>query len=265
MQKAKNLITILGCGTSSGVPLLGCRCPVCRSQNPKNKRTRASIWIQTRGKSLLVDSSIDLRQQALREKMLHVDAVLFTHPHADHIGGVDDLRSYNYLQKQDLPVYGNSWTLEELKNRYPYIFTPQPSYDEGGGTARLLPHLISSEQLILGVPVVPIPVQHGSREVLGYRIDSVAYVTDCSYIPEASLDRLKGLSVLILDCLRLEKHGTHFHLDQALETVRALRPKRTFLTHLGHDFDNTLWNQKLSKQFGKGKVLLAHDGMKIRW
>ena len=272
MKKAENLVTILGCGTSSGVPLLGCRCPVCRSRNPKNRRTRASIWIRTRGQSLLVDSSLDLRQQALREKMLRVDAVLYTHPHADHIGGLDDLRSYNYLQQQDLPVYGNDWTISELRGRYPYIFTPSPSYEEGGGTARLIPHLLSTGQLesgkplmIQGVPVLPIPVRHGSREVLGYRIDSVAYVTDCSYIPEPSLDRLKGLSVLILDCLRLEKHGTHFHLDQALETVRALRPKKTILTHLGHDFDHATWNRKLSREFKMGKVTLAHDGMKIRW
>ncbi len=272
MKKAENLLTILGCGTSSGVPLIGCRCRVCRSRDPKNKRTRASVWIRTRGRSLLVDSSIDLRQQALREKLLHVDAVLYTHPHADHIGGVDDLRSYNYLQQQDLPVYGNDWTVSELRSRFPYIFATTPAYDEGGGTARLIPHLITNEQLesgdslaIQGVPILPIPVKHGSKQVLGFRIDSVAYVTDCSYIPKQSFDRLKGLSVLILDCLRLERHGTHFHLDQALETVRALRPKKTILTHLGHDFDNAMWNRKLSREFGNGRVVLAHDGMKIRW
>lgn len=194
----------------------------------------------------------------------------FTLPRYDRRAG--DLRSYNFLQQQDLPVYGNEWTVTELKSRYPYIFTPAPSYYEGGGTARLIPHLISRQQLgsgkpleIQGVPILPVPVMHGSRQVLGYRLDSVAYVTDCSYIPESSLDRLKGLSVLILDCLRIEKHGTHFHLEQALETVRALRPKKTILTHLGHDFDNATWNRKLSCEFGKGRVLLAHDGMKIRF
>lgn len=272
MPQTESQITILGCGTSSGVPLIGCPCPVCTSSNPKNRRTRASIWIRTRGKSFLIDSSIDLRQQALREKLLHIDAVIYTHPHADHVGGIDELRSYNYLQRQDLPIYGNDWTLAELTTRFPYIFSADPAYAEGGGRSRLTPHLISSEQLeskkplhIQGVSFLPVPVRHGSKQCLGYRIDSVAYVTDCSYIPDTSLDRLKGLSVLILDCLRIEKHGTHFHLDQALETVRVLRPKKTILTHLGHDFDHAVWNRRLARTFGKGKVVLAYDGMKIRW
>lgn len=261
-------LTILGCGTSTGVPIVGCRCKVCMSRNPKNRRLRASVWLQSRGRSILIDTATDLREQALRHKIFRVDAVLYTHPHADHVGGIDELRTYNFLQKTDLPIYGNAWTLAELTTRFPYIFAP-PMVIEGGGIPQLVPHLIRGESEVLditGVPVVPIPVSHGSQECLGFRVDSVAYVTDCSYIPPSSLDRLKGLSVLVLDCLRLEKHGTHFNLDQALEIVRQLRPKKAILTHLGHDFDYQPWVAKLGREFkGPTQVTLAYDGLKVRW
>lgn len=261
-------LTILGCGTSTGVPIVGCRCKVCLSRNPKNKRLRASVWLQTRGRSLLIDTATDLREQALRHRIFHVDAVLYTHPHADHVGGIDELRTYNFLQKSDLPIYGNAWTLEELTTRFPYIFKPRGPV-EGGGIPQLIPHLISGTSKALdiaGVPITPIPVNHGSQECLGFRVDSVAYVTDCSYIPPSSLDRLKGLSVLVLDCLRLEKHGTHFNLDQALETVRALRPKKAILTHLGHDFDYQPWVRRLGRAAqSPTQITLAYDGLKVRW
>jgi phosphoribosyl 1,2-cyclic phosphate phosphodiesterase len=264
-------LTILGCGTSTGVPIVGCRCKVCKSRNPKNRRLRASVWVQSRGKSLLIDTATDLRSQALRHKIFHVDAVLYTHPHADHVGGIDELRTYNFLQKADLPVYGNAWTMDELTSRFPYIFKPT-GIVEGGGIPQLIPNLIKSQPgspetiEIAGIPVTPIPVSHGSQECLGFRFDSVAYVTDCSYIPPSSFDRLKGLSVLVLDCLRIEKHGTHFNLDQALETVRQLRPKKAILTHLGHDFDYQPWVRRLGREFkGSTQVTLAYDGLTVRW
>ncbi len=252
-------LTVLGCGTSTGVPLIGCDCAGCRSRNPKNKRLRASAWIQTRGKSLLIDTSTDLRQQALREKIRRVDAVLITHPHADHIHGIDELRSFNYIQRATIPIYGNEWTCEELRQKFSYIFKPGPV--EGGGIPQLELHQfenISQSLEIAGVPVTPISLLHGTKECIGYRIESVAYVTDCSYIPEISLDRLRGLNVLVLDCLRLAPHGTHLNLDQALEIVSKVRPKRTYLTHLGHDFEYAKWSRKLPKG-----VRLAYDGLKI--
>ena len=187
-------LTILGSGTSTGVPLIQCKCLTCRSKNPRNQRLRASVWIQTRGKSFLVDTSPDLRAQALRARIPRIDAVLYTHPHADHISGIDELRSFNFIQKEEIPVYGNSWTWEDLNLRYQYIF--KPSRVEGGGIPRLKFHLIPSELeeiQILGVPVLPLPVLHGSQTTLGFRIDSVAYLTDCSYIPTQVLDRLQGL------------------------------------------------------------------------
>lgn len=258
--KKPSKLTILGCGPSTGVPYLKCECKVCRSKDPKNNRLRTSAWIETGGLSILLDTSPDLRLQALRERIFRVDAVLFTHPHADHTHGIDDLRNYNYLQKNSIPVYGNAWTCEELQQKFPYIFKPALKL-EGGGIPKIQLNQIDSTSQnldILGIPVVPISVEHGSKECLGYRIDSVAYVTDCSYIPAKSLSRLKDLSVLVLDCLRLAPHDTHLNLEQAIGIVEEIRPKRTFLTHLGHDFDYKRYSKKLPKG-----VFLAYDGLKI--
>jgi phosphoribosyl 1,2-cyclic phosphate phosphodiesterase len=255
------ILTILGSGTSSGVPLIGCTCAVCRSRNPKNKRLRASAWLQTRGKSILIDSSVDFRQQALRAKIRRLDAVLYTHPHADHVYGIDDLRAYNFLQNQEIPIYGNAWTISALEKNFSYIFQRTVPY-EGGAIARLDPHLFSTDQAelnICGVPITPISLPHGKQETVGYRTKSLAYITDCHEVPAAARDRLRDLDVLVLDCVRLRPHGTHLHLEGALEIVSELRPKKTFLTHLGHDFDHSKSNKKLPKG-----VALAYDGQKIR-
>lgn len=260
-SKKSNLLTILGCGTSGGVPFIGCHCPVCRSKDPKNNRTRSSVWLQVNGKSFVIDTGPDFRQQALREKISHIDAVLYTHPHADHIHGIDELRSYNFIQKSTVPVYGNDWVCDELPIKFSYIF--KPGYVEGGGIPMLSLNRLDTTQKevkISNIPVVLIPHQHGSKESLGYRIESVAYIADCSYIPETSLDRLRGLSVLVLDCLRLEPHRTHLNLDRALELVAELKPKKAYLTHLGHEFDYKKWEKKLPKG-----VYLAYDGLKIRF
>lgn len=255
-------LTVLGSGTSSGVPLIGCKCSVCRSKNPQYKRTRASVWVQAHSKSFLIDTSTDLRLQALREKILRVDAVLYTHPHADHIYGIDDMRAFNFLQGAAIPIYGNRWTMDDLHRRFDYILNPQgPS--EGGGIARLVPHLFDAQEKSLdiqGVKVIPIALKHGSRECVAYRIGSVAYVTDCSYIPPQSLDRLRDLEVLVLDCLRVApRHGTHFVLSDALDVVAQVRPKRTFFTHMGHEVDAL----KLGKKLPRG-VAFAYDGLKIQ-
>lgn len=255
-------LTILGCGTSTGVPLISCTCKVCRSKNPKNRRLRASVWLRAKGKSILIDTSTDLREQALRHRIFHVDAVLYTHPHADHVSGIDEMRAYNFIQKTRIPAYGNDWTCRELSSRFPYIFAPAEKV-EGGGIPLLDLRPIDAKAasfMAAGLEFMPISLSHGSQECVGYRFDSVAYVTDCSYIPEESLERLRDLKLLVLDCLRLAPHGTHFNLEQALEVVSQLRPKKTVLTHLGHDFDYASWTKPGKLPRG---VTLAYDGMKL--
>lgn len=272
----ENTLTILGSGTSGGVPFIGCACKICRSRNPKNKRTRASAWFQVQSKSIVIDTGPDFRLQALREKISRIDAVLYTHPHADHIHGIDDLRSYNFIQNEPIPCYGNAWTCEDLPIKFSYIFKKSPpkkpgdqawgnltGYGEGGGIPMLDLKLLDPklESIdIKGVSAQYIPHQHGSRESLGYRIDSVAYIADCSYIPPTSLDRLKGLSALVLDCVRLEPHRTHLNLDRALELIEQIKPQKAYLTHLGHEFDYENWMKKLPRGVG-----LAYDGLKIRF
>ncbi len=261
--------TILGCGTSTGVPLIFCDCAVCTSGHPKNQRLRCSAWVKFRGKSFLIDTGPDLRAQALRAKIPRVDAVLYTHPHADHLHGIDDLRSFNFIQKDSIPLYGNEWTIRDLRERFGYIFSsPSRIPKEGGGVPQLSLNEMdaSSDEWIVRlnndeVRIVPIPLAHGSQQSVGFRFDDVAYVTDCSYISETSLDRLKGLSVLFLDCIRHQPHSTHFHLDLALQTVEKVKPVKTYLTHLGHDFDYRdyeLGNKKLPNG-----VELAYDGLTV--
>lgn len=263
---AQTLWTILGCGTSTGVPLIHCSCRVCRSRNPKNHRLRSSAWIQLAGtrkrpaRSFLIDTGPDLRQQALRARIPRIDAVFYTHPHADHAHGIDELRSFNYAQKASIPLYGNPWVCTDLREKFDYIFRPGPV--EGGGIPLLSLNQFDPEQESLevqGVRIVPLAHSHGSKQGVGYRIDSIAYLTDTSYIPDTTLNRLRDLEVLVLDCLRLEPHRTHLNLDRALEVVSELRPKKTYLTHLGHDFDYGEWSKKLPRG-----VALAYDGLKIK-
>ncbi|RYZ67683.1 MAG: MBL fold metallo-hydrolase [Proteobacteria bacterium] len=259
-------ITILGCGTSTGVPLLQCRCPVCTSRNRKNRRLRASAWLKTRGKSFLIDTSSDLREQALRENIDRVDAILYTHPHSDHVAGIDDVRAFNFLQKMRIPAYGNAWTHRDLTSRYPYIFTPQ-GLPEGGGIPEIDFNLIpdgTKSIEVQGVKFETLSVKHGSQDVLAYRVENVAYLTDCNHVPEEAAERLHGLEVLILDCLRLTKHGTHFHLDEALEFITKIKPRKTILTHLSHDFDYEEWTKRGSDAKLPRNVTLAYDGMCIR-
>ncbi len=260
--KTKWELTILGCGTSTGVPLLFCECKVCRSSNPKNHRLRTSAWLKVQtpkhAKSFLIDTSTDLRAQALAHRIPRIDAIFFTHPHADHVSGIDEIRSFNFAQNSRIPAYGNAWTTTELRARFPYIFLPADKV-EGGGIPQIDLHTFESsvpEIRIDDLSFIPVALSHGSQECIGYRFDSLAYVTDCNSISEDSLQRLRGLDTLVLDCLRLTPHGTHFNLDRALEIIAELKPRQAVLTHLGHDFEYDEWSIKLPQG-----TRLAYDGL----
>ena len=248
-------ITILGSGTSTGVPMVGCSCPVCTSEDPRDKRTRSSILIETSGKHILVDTSTDLRKQAIREKVPMIDAVLFTHAHADHIHGIDDLRGFHFLHKRIIPCYGRKETLDLIADNFSYIFKGM----ESQGYAPLLEaHEVHQPFQLFGKTVVPIPLLHGSTQATGYRIDNVAYLTDCSSIPAASMAMLTGLELLIIDALRYTPHITHFNIEGALRVVEDLKPQRTLFTHLTHEV-----SCKDGDRLPAG-VELAYDGMVLQ-
>jgi phosphoribosyl 1,2-cyclic phosphate phosphodiesterase len=226
------VITILGCGTSTGVPMVGCNCPVCSSPDPRDKRSRASILITTAGKYILVDTSPDLRMQALREKIPHIDAVLFTHTHADHVNGIDDLRGYHLMHKRVIPCFGAKDTIETISRNFSYIFE---GMQKGGYTPILEPQIITGVFSLFSRKFTPVPLLHGYSHSTGYRFNDVAYLTDCNNIPESSLAKLTGLKVLIIDALRYTPHPAHFNIEGALKIVEKLKPARTVLTHLTHE------------------------------
>ncbi|MDD2336437.1 MAG: GPMC system MBL fold metallohydrolase [Geobacteraceae bacterium] len=245
-------ITILGSGTSTGVPMVGCHCPVCTSFDPKDTRTRASILVEIAGKFILIDTSPDLRRQALENAIPHIDAVLFTHTHADHINGIDDLRGFHLLHKRVIPCYGSKETLDMITRNFSYIFT---GASQGGYTPLLEPHQVSGAFHLFGQTILPLPLVHGYSYSTGYRIGAIAYLTDCSRIPDTSMHLLSGLDILILDALRYTPHISHFNIEESLKVVEALKPRRTILTHLTHEVAH-----RDSEKLPPG-VELAYDGM----
>lgn len=225
-------ITILGSGTSTGVPMVGCRCPVCTSDDPRDRRSRASILVEHDGKYILVDTSTDLRRQALREKIPHIDAVLFTHSHADHIHGIDDLRGFHFLHKRIIPCHATEETLSAISRNFSYIFK---GMEKAGYAPLMEPHAVHAAFDLFGLTVVPVPLMHGTMPATGYRFGDAAYLTDCSLIPEKSLALLKKLELLIIDGLRYTPHPNHFNIEGALQVIRELAPRRSILTHLTHE------------------------------
>ncbi|HYG61101.1 MAG TPA: MBL fold metallo-hydrolase [Thermoanaerobaculia bacterium] len=227
-------VTMLGSGTSTGVPVIGCTCKVCTSSEPRNRRWRTGLKVELETGVVLVDAPTDLREQALRFGIPRVDAILFTHSHADHIFGLDDVRIFNFRQRAAIPCYGSEETLRALRRTFAYVFE---ATQEGGGKPQLELLEVREPFRVLGQEVVPVPVWHGSMEVYGYRIGRFAYVTDCNHIPEESFALLQGVEVLILDALRYRSHSTHFSVQEAVEAAARIGAARTVLTHLAHEID----------------------------
>ncbi len=250
-------VTFLGTGTSHGVPMIGCRCAVCRSDDPHDRRLRPSIHLDVNGgPSLLVDTSTDLRQQALTHDLTKVDAVLFTHSHADHVMGLDELRRFNALRGSGIPVYADVATGAELGRIFAYAFTA-PS-GPGGGVPDLALTIIDGPFVVDGVKVVPVPILHGRRPILGFRVGNFAYLTDCSAIPESSYTLLDGLDILVLDALRHRPHPTHFTVTEAVAVATRIGARQTFFTHICHDLPHAATCAALP-----AGMALAHDGMVV--
>ena len=250
-------VTFLGTGTSHGVPMIGCRCAVCRSNDSRDRRLRPSIHLDVAdGPALLVDTSTDLRQQALTHDLTRVDAVLFTHSHADHVMGLDELRRFNARKGSGIPVYADGATGAELGRIFAYAFSA-PS-GAGGGVPELALTVIDGPFVVDGVTVVPVPILHGRRPILGFRVGNFAYLTDCSAIPESSYALLDGLDILVLDALRHRPHPTHFTVTEAVAAATRIGARQTYFTHICHDLPHAATCAALPVG-----MALAHDGLVV--
>lgn len=248
-------LTFLGTGTSTGVPSIGCECETCLSDNPKDKRLRVSVTIEHAGKKILVDTSIDFRQQALRARINYLDAVLITHCHVDHVFGLDDIRPLNFRYGA-MGIYANEIAWKDLRRIFQYIF--QPTHF-GGGLPQLIPHtVVKNSPFCIGkdLHITPLEVIHGKLPVVAYRFNDFAYATDLKFIPEDAMRGLTDLDVLVLDCVRIKPHSTHLGLSEALEYIEKLKPKRAFLTHLNHDILHERDSRLLPDN-----VQFAYDGL----
>ncbi len=251
-------LIFLGTGTSVGVPSIGCDCPTCTSDNPKNKRMRCSLALGLPEGNLLIDTTPDLRTQLLREGIGIVHSVLFTHDHADHLFGLDDVRIFAYYLGQPLPTYCEDFVEARIRKSFDYAFAPEAA-SYGGGVPQLAFRRITTEPFVaLGQRIIPIRLVHGRFRVLGFRFGNIAYCTDTNSIPAESLPLLEGLDVLILDALRPRPHETHFGLDEAVAVAEKLRPKRTFFTHMSHELEHEATNAALP-----AGMELAYDGLRL--
>lgn len=259
---------MLGSGTSHGVPMIGCDCAVCHSDDARDRRSRPSIVIEVIGdpppgsavaadvRSILVDTSTDLRAQALNQNLRRVDAILFTHSHADHVLGLDEVRRFNILKKGAIPFFADGKTLGDLRQTFSYIFAA--TRGPGGGVPELVPFRIGGPFSLAGIEVIPVPLLHGKQLILGFRLGAFAYLTDCSAIPDSSWPLLEGVQVVILDALRHKPHPTHFTVEQALGALARMKPRQAYLTHICHDLPHAATCASLP-----AGVELAYDGLTL--
>jgi len=253
-------LTFLGTGTSFGVPQIGCDCAVCRSTDPRDKRTRSGAILQAAGSTILIDTPPELRLQLIAGGFTRVDAVVYTHEHADHVNGIDDLRIFSVRQRKPLPIYGPAETLERVRASFNYIFDDAVHPYEGTSKPSLSLHPTEPDQpvSVAGLEVLPLAFQHGHLRVFGYRVGGLAYITDVKAIGQQERERLRGLDVLVLNALWWRPHPTHLSITEAVETARALGARRTYLTHLTHETGHA----ELEAQLPAG-VLPAYDGLTV--
>jgi phosphoribosyl 1,2-cyclic phosphate phosphodiesterase len=251
--------TVLGSGTSHGVPMIACPCEVCHSTDPRNHRNRSCFLVTNdKGESVVVDTPPEFRLIAIKHKVESIEAVLYTHSHADHIFGLDDMRIYNRIKRGSLPLYAEKLALDDILRAYRYCFIQTQI---GGGKPELQPiEIVPNMDLkLIGENFRPLRVLHGNLPIVGYKIgQKVAYITDVSHIPEDTMRQLQGLDLLFLDATRKSPHETHFHLEKAIEVTKELAPKQTYFTHLSHDYDH----EKANKELPDG-IQLAYDGLEV--
>jgi len=250
-------ITVLGSGTSVGVPTIGCHCSVCTSTDPRDSRLRPSVLVSYEGRNVLIDTTPDFRTQALRAHIDRLDAVVFTHAHADHLMGLDDVRPFNFRQKGNIPIYASAETMEVIRRCFPYIFDGEARITN---VPKLDPRLIDGAAFdLFGLEFLPIPILHGSQPIYGFRFGGAAYLTDHSDIPEPSLGKLRGLDVIFLDALRYKPHPTHSTVERSVATVERVGARRAFFTHICHDLAHERAESLLPPH-----IRLAYDGLEIR-
>lgn len=253
-------LTLLGSGTSMGVPQIGCSCDVCRSTDPHDQRTRTSALVEVSGQTLLIDTPPELRLQLLRSRVARIDAVLYTHEHADHVHGIDDLRSFSLLQHQNIPLYGPPSTIDHLRESFRYIFDDSVTVLPGTSKPRLTLHPLAAGApvVVAGVSVTPLAFEHGTMTVYGYRIGPLAYLTDVKRVPAEAVAVLRGVRVLVINALWWRAHPTHLSIDDAIEVARAVGAERTLLTHLTHETGHAELAARLPAEIEPG-----YDGLTV--